>query len=199
MFTARRQGDRVGLMVFDTRTYKHWPLTDDLKIILRKAKLISKHVGGGTDFEGPEGPIQSAIEHFKDYGKAKTKVLIFVTDGEAPIDDERMEELVSQMKEIGGKIYVLGVGEDWTDPNSSSASQTEPLKKLVSRLGGKCFAVGDAKQMQEALLVVDELEKSRISTEHSTTFRDAYQYFAAAAVVSLALLSLSVLVTREVI
>jgi hypothetical protein len=170
-------------------------MTDDLKIIMRKADLISKHVGGGTDFEGPNGPIQAAIDHFKEYGQAKTKVLIMVTDGDAPIGDQRMEELTAQMKALGGKIYVLGVGEDWT---TEGRTAIEPIKKLVANLGGKCFAVGDAKQMTEALQVVDSLEKSQIAIEHTTTFRDAYQYFAAAAVISILLLAASVLITREV-
>lgn len=60
LFVAKRQGDRVGLMVFDDATYKHWPLTDDLKIIIRKSELISKTVGGGTNFEGPTEKIGRA-------------------------------------------------------------------------------------------------------------------------------------------
>jgi Ca-activated chloride channel family protein len=206
-FVARRKGDRVGLMVFDDATYKHWPMTDDLKIIVRKSDLISRYIGGGTNFEGPTetdkrwGPLQSAIQHFQEYGQARTKVLIFVTDGEAPISDKRMEEIIKQMKALGGKVYVLGVGEDWTNQgqNSFQSAQLEPIKKLVAALGGKCFAVGDAKEMQEALTVVDQLEKSQIVLERTTTFQDAYQYFAAASVISLLLLALAVLVTREVV
>lgn len=198
VFVPRRQGDRVGLTVFDDNTYRHWPMTDHLKIIIRKSKLLSKGSGGGTNFEGPTGPIQTAIEHFKVWGKAKTKVLILVTDGEAPISDQRMEELTAQMKALGGKIYVLGIGDDWTNPSSYAASQTEPIKKLVAALGGKCFAVGDAKQMAEALAVVDQLEKSQVVLERSTTFQDAYQYFAAASFISLVLVALAVFVTREV-
>lgn len=204
-FVAKRQGDRVGLMVFDDATYKHWPMTDDLKIILRKADLIGQATGGGTNFQGPTehdkrfGPIQAAIEHFKEYGKAKTKVLILVTDGEAPISDQRMQELIAQMKEVGGKIYVLGIGEDWTNPSSFSAGQTEPIRKLVAALGGKCFAVGDAKQMAEAVSFVDQLEKSQVVIQRKTDYPDAYQYFAAASVISLLLLAASVLITREIV
>ena len=195
VFVAKRQGDRVGLTVFDDKTYRHYPMTTKLSIIIRKAELISKDTGGGTNFESPTGPIATTIQHFQQFGQAKTKVLILVTDGEAPISDERMDELEKQMKAVGGKIYVLGIGEDWT--NASPSSQTEPIKKLVARLGGKCFAVGDAKQMAEALAVVDQLEKSQVVQTTSTTFQDAYQYFAAASVISLLLLACAVLVTRE--
>lgn len=199
LFVSKRAGDRVGLTVFDDKTYRHYPMTDDLKIIIRKAELISKNTGGGTNFEGPTGPIATAIEHFRTWGKAKTKVLILVTDGEAPISDERMAELVKDMKSVGGKIYVLGIGEDWTNPSEFTNSQTEPLRKIVAALGGKCFAVGDAKQMQEALSVVDQLEKSQVVLERSTVYQDAYQYFAAASVLSLLLLAAAVLVTRELV
>lgn len=196
-FVSKRAGDRVGLTIFDDKTYRHYPLTSNLKIIIRKSELISKETSGGTNFEGPAGPLQSAINHFEQFGKAKTKVLILVTDGEAPISDQRMEELVAGMKAVGGKVYVLGIGEDWTNENSFSHSQTEPIKKLVERLGGKCFAVGDAKQMAEALTFIDGLEKSKVEEHTSTSFDDAYQYFAAASVLSLVLLACAVLVTRE--
>lgn len=203
LFVPKRTGDRVGLMVFDDATYKHWPMTDDLKIIMRKSELIGQTVGGGTNLQGPTqtdrrwGPIQAAIDHFKEYGKAKSKVLILVTDGEAPISEQRMQELIAQMKEVGGKIYVLGIGESWTNNSGFAGSQTEPLRKLVEALGGKCFAVSDAQQMAEALVVVDQLEKSQVVLERKTDHKDAYQYFAAASVISLLLLSLSVLITRE--
>ena len=53
--------------------------------------------------------------------------------------------------------------------------------------------------MAEALSVADQLEKSQVVLERSTVYQDAYQYFAAASVLSLLLLAASVLVTRELV
>lgn len=203
-FVPSRKGDRVGLFLFDDQTYYAWPMTDDLRIVLRHAMRLHKYNGGGTNFEGPTesdprvGPIHAAGEHFKDYGKARTKVLILVTDGEAPISDKRMEELTAMMEALGGKVYVLGIGSSWTQPGSPAGSMTAPIKALVERNKGKWFAVGDSKQMQEAMQAVDQLEKSQIQIEQLTTYRPIYHYFILAAIVQLVLFLGSVYLTREV-
>lgn len=202
-FIEKRKGDRVGLFMFDDEVYYHWPLTDDLKIVMRKADLINRRTGGGTNFEGPTpndprlGPIQAAIEHFKAYGQAKTKVLIIVSDGEAPISDQRFEELTTQMRELNMRIYVLGIGDSWTKPGGLS-SMTEPLRKLVSENGGQCFGAADATQMQAAFDAINQLELSKVQFEDKTSFRDVYDVFLLVSLGFLALFLGSVFVTREV-
>jgi Ca-activated chloride channel homolog len=196
-FVARRQGDRVGLAVFDDNTYLHWPLTDDLNVILKKADLIPAYAGGGTNFETVTGPIQVAIDHWQEYGQASTKVLIMISDGEAPISEERMTELARQMKEQGGKIYFLGVGDTWTDPAKAESSQVQAIKKLIAELNGKIFAVADPKQMIDAVSEIDTLEKSVVKVEVTTTFRDVSRYFGLAACLFLFLFIAGVALTRE--
>ena len=200
-FVPKREGDRVGLFIFDDATYMHWPLTDDLKVIMTKIGLIDKFTGGGTNFEGPTasdkrvGPIQAALNHWKEYGKAGTKVLILVTDGEAPISYERMEDFIRDYKAIGGKVYVLGIGPDWTKEGNPPG--LEPIKKLVKETGGKAFAAGDIKQLEEAVASIDKLEKSTVKLETNTTYRDIYEKFAALAAILLVLFFCSIVVTRE--
>ena len=196
-FVERRQGDRVGLAVFDDNTYMHWPMTDNLQTILKKADLIAAYAGGGTNFESPTGPIQTAINHWREYGKAKSKVLIMVSDGEAPIGDERMIELTNQMKELGGKIYLIGVGETWTDPAKAEETQVQAIKKLVAGLNGRIFAAADKQQMLDAVSTIDALEKSQVEIEVTTTYRDVSRYFALAACLFLLLFLASVALTGE--
>lgn len=197
-FVSHRQGDRVGLAIFDDNTYMHWPMTDDLRIILQKIQLIGgSTVGGGTNFEGPTGPIQSVIDHWKEYGKADTKVLILISDGDAPLSAERIAELTAEMRALGGKLYLLGVGETWTDPEKSSAERLQPLKQLVAGLGGQIFAVADEQQMLEAVATIDKLEKSTVHTELAETFQDVSFYFGLAACLFFSLFIVSVAFTRE--
>jgi len=196
-FAARRQGDRIGLAVFDDNTYLHWPLTDDLNVIIKKADLIPQYAGGGTNFETETGPIQVAIDHWKEYGKARSKVLILISDGEAPIGDERMTALVEQMKEQNAKIYLLGVGETWTDGAKSLSVNVQAIKKFVAALDGKVFAVDAPEQMIEAVTELDQLEKSVIKVETSTTFRNVSHYFGLSACLFLFLFIASVALTRE--
>ena len=196
-FVQRRQGDRIGLIEFDDETYYNWPLTDDLKIITRKAKLLNRYVGGGTNFQGPTdnspkmGPLQAALDHFRDYGKAKTKVLIMVTDGEDSISPERFEQLAAAMEAAGIRLYVLGVGDGWTSGN------TPDLQKFAERLNGQVFRVGDAGALQAAFDKINQLETSTVQLERTVTYRDVYQLFVGASVILMLLFLGSVLVTRE--
>lgn len=196
-FVSKRAGDRIGLAVFDDKTYMHWPLSDDLSIIVQKASLIPLYASGGTNFESPTGPIVAAINHFRDYGKAKTKVLIMVSDGEAPIAEERMSELAEQMRSVGGKIYLLGVGENWTDPAKADSEQTQAIKKFIASLGGEIFAVADGRQMLSAVEKIDSLEKSVVQVELTTTYRDISRYFGFASSLFLFFFIVSIALTRE--
>lgn len=196
-FVARRQGDRIGLSVFDDNTYMHWPMTENLKVILKKADLLAQYSGGGTNFESPTGPIQMAINHWKEYGKAKTKVLIMVSDGEAPIGDERMSELTREMRALNGKIYLIGIGETWTDPAKADDSQVQAIRKLVADLNGRIFAAADEQQMLDAVATIDALEKSNVKVEVVTTYRDVSIYFALASCLFLSLFFVSVALTGE--
>ncbi len=183
MFVARRQGDRVALFEFDTDTYYCWPLTDDLKIIQDKANLLNQTQGGGTNFEGPSqdnpgmGPLQAAINHFKKYGKARTKVLIMVTDGEDNISAQRMDELQAQMQAQGIRLYVLGVGDSWT------SGQQVDLRTFTERMGGIVIPVGDAAQMRAGMDKIDQLEKSTVTLEKQTSYTDIFYLFLGLSVV----------------
>jgi len=196
-FVERRKGDRIALAVFDDNTYLHWPMTDNLQVILKKADLISSYAGGGTNFESPTGPIQTAIDHWKDYGKAKTKVLIMVTDGEAPISDERMAALSKQMKELGGKIYMIGIGETWSDPAKADNDQVKAIKKLVVELNGVIISAADKEQMLDAIGTIDAMEKSSVKVEVINTYQDISFYFGVFTLFFLMLFLLCVSLTGE--
>jgi Ca-activated chloride channel homolog len=196
-FVKTREGDRIALFIFDDNTYYHWPLSDDLRIILRKAGLLSKNSGGGTNFEGPTGPIQSAINHLRDYGQAKTKVLIMVSDGESNISPQRFNELSAMMEAQGIKIYLLGVGESWTGSGGSSSSMTADLRRFVEKHNGKVFAVGSAEEMNAAFAAINQLEVSKVELEQSTEYKDIFQYFAWASALLLVGFLASLTITRE--
>jgi Ca-activated chloride channel family protein len=197
-FVEARKDDRIAVLVFDDQSYFYWPLSDDHKIVQRKAQLINSYTGGGTNFEGPSetnkgiGPFQACIDHFREYGKAKSKVIVLVTDGEDNISDKRQREIAAQLEEVGVKLYVLGVGEGWTN-----GASTPVLGQFADKVGGKVYRVGDQGAMQQSFADINALEKSAISIEKNTSYLDVFQYFLMAALVLLALFLGSVVVTRE--
>ncbi len=178
-FVKQRAGDRVCLMYFDDDSYYSWPLTSDLNTILKRNKRTSGYSGGGTNFEGPtendpkSGPIQAALNHFKEFGQAKTKIIIVVSDGESNISEKRYSELFTQMKNGGVKLYVLGIAEGWVN----ASSMTKDLRRLAEESGGAVMVVGNAADMRKGVEQINALEKSRVEIEKTTSYKDVYQIF----------------------
>jgi len=195
LFVQQRQGDRVGLLLFDTSVYYAWPLTSDIQMIIKKAPLATTS-GGGTNFDGPSpsntdtGAIQGSINAFRQMSKANTKVLILITDGEDAINDQRFQELAAQIKDLGIHVYVLGVGEGWVNG-------TPDLQKFVESVGGKVMVVGNTQQMQDGMNAINQLEKSKITVEKTQSNRDIYHWFLYAAIAAFLLYFLTALIVRE--
>jgi Mg-chelatase subunit ChlD len=183
-FIPTREGDRICYLQFDDEAYFSWPLTTDLDLITRRNSHLMINSDGGTNFDGPDeagftktGPIQAAIEHFKELGEAKTRVLIMVTDGEASIKPERKQQLLALLKENNIRVYVLGIAEGWVI-NSKSV---DDLKQLAIDSGGKVLPVVDDVAMAAGFDEINRLEKTQVSVEQQTTYRDIYEYFVLAA------------------
>ncbi len=200
-FVKERQGDRVALIAFDDQAYYCWPLTTDLDIIAQKARLLGKRQGGGTNFDGPSdtapqiGAFQAAINHFRDMGQARTKVIIFVSDGDAGISEKRHRALVEQMSQPGQtiRIYAFVIGEK----SAITSPQTESLRKLVAEVGGEIIAAGDASAMRAGFDRINQLEKSKIELEKSVSYRDITFLFLTAGLTLLGLFLASAAVLRE--
>lgn len=189
---ASKQGDRIGIMAFDTEPHWSWPLTDDLKMIYRKGVFIDQGLGGGTNFGNINpGPIDAACEHFDERGKAATKVLILVTDGEDSISYFAMSRLVSALKDRDVHFYVIGVGE-------TLARNDVDIIQLAQTLGGRVFRVENAADLAKCFDSISEMERSAIKVESRIGYHDVFFYFALAALVfiSLAVLSDAFIVSR---
>jgi Mg-chelatase subunit ChlD len=169
------QSDRIAIMTFDIYQYWFWPLTDDLKIIYRNAKFISRIVGDGTNFGSIDpGPIDAAMAQFDEMGKARSKVIIMVTDGEDEIPDAAMKRLIDKMTSHDVHFYVVGVGE-------TLATQTVDIMRLADAVHGHVFRVEQAGDMQQVFQQIDALERSSIKVASTEKRDERFIYFAYAA------------------
>lgn len=187
--SSRPEGDRAALFTFDDDVYWAWPLGADLKVVSRKTEELStSKQGGGTNFEGPtqnnprQGAFQATINHLEKLGKAKTRVLIFISDGDAGISPERQQALVEQMKQQNQEIHIFALvcGAKTQLENAN----TQSLRKLVDAVnpkdwrdskGEKVDAVlwaGDGEAMKGAFARINELEKSAVELEPIEGFKD---------------------------
>jgi len=169
-----KAGDRVGLFVFDTEQYWHWPLTHDLKMIYRKVHFADEGLGGGTNFGSyPPGPIDAAVEHLDDMGRANSRVLIMVTDCEDSVYGDtfnRLEELAARYRL---KLYVVVVGSSQADPD---------IIRLAEATGGKGFRADNPQDLKDCFQTIDKMEQSTVTVETSENREELFFYFAWAAI-----------------
>ncbi len=178
---SRPEGDRAALFTFDDEAYWAWPLGKDVNIVLRKVSELSKKSGGGTNFDGPsggnrqKGAFQATLEQFDSLGQSKTQVIIFISDGDAGISEERHQYFVEQMKKEGKNVHIFALVCGAQTQLTNSATQS--LRRLVEEVNPKEWKdskgepvdaviwAGNGEAMKKAFAKINELEKSTIELE----------------------------------
>ncbi|MFB6306055.1 MAG: VWA domain-containing protein [Flavobacteriales bacterium] len=178
-FIDNRPHDRIGLVVYEGESFTQCPLTTDhrvLKNLLRK--IESGNLKSGTAIGMG---IATAINRLKD-SKAKSKVIILLTDGVNNRGKIAPKTAAKIAKEYGIRVYAIGVGSKGKArspvsvyPNGNYKFRKvkveideKSLKHIAELTGGKYFRATDKKKLNSIYNEIDRLEKSEIDvTKHS--------------------------------
>lgn len=176
-FITKRHDDRIGLVIFGSEAFLQCPLTLDHGVLLgflNKVNFIpelSQRTAIGMG-------VSTALLALKK-SKAKSRVIILVTDGAnnaGEIDPATAAELA---KAQGVKVYAIGIGKPGVhqvmvtmqDPNFGPRKQAimvemleEPLQSLSATTGGTYYNAQNTGKFAETLRQIDKLEKSEITT-----------------------------------
>lgn len=108
-FIERRQGDRIGLVLFGKRAYVQTPLTFDRKTV--RYMLNEAEIGlAGKETAIGDG-IGLAVKRLRDRPEG-SRVLILLTDGANTAGEITPLKAAELAKTVGLKIYTIGVGAD---------------------------------------------------------------------------------------
>ncbi len=195
-FIRKREIDRIGLVVFGDEAFTQAPLTLDKGLLLG---LVEKMQIGMV---GDRTAIGSALaiggKRLKDL-KAKTKILILLTDGRHNAGDLTPEQAAEAVHALGVKIYTIGVGGRGPAPfKVDSLLGTRivrrkvdldegTLKKVADLGGGKYFRATDTEGLAEIYDIIDRAEKTEIKVKEFFHFRELYFYFLIPALILLGL------------
>ena len=194
-FIKNRISDRIGLVEYAGESYTKTPLTSDKSIILRSLKEIKYNniIEGGTAIGMG---LATSVNRIKD-SKAKSKVIILLTDGvnnAGFIDPVTAAELA---KEFQIKIYSIGlgtnglalspVGIDARGKLNYANVQVEIDEKLLTQIaemtGGKYFRAIDNNSLKEIYSDIDELEKTEIEEFKYYSIDEKFRYFLLPAII----------------
>lgn len=195
-FIKKREMDRIGLVVFGEEAFTQSPLTLDKGLLLN---LVGRmEIGMAGDRTAIGSAIAIGAKRLKDL-KAKSKILILLTDGRNNAGSITPEEAAEAARALGVKIYTIGVGGKGPAPfrvntvfgprlvHQQVDLDEETLTKIASTGGGKYFRAADSEQLSEIYDIIDRQEKTEIKVKEFFHFRELYPYFLIPALVLLGL------------
>lgn len=166
-FIARREGDRIGLILFGERAYLQVPLTLDRETV--NVLLMESFIGLAGEKTAIGDAITLAVKRIHEQdGKAEEQVLILLTDGAntaGAIEPLKAAELARQ---IGLRIHTIGIGaEHMVVPsitgtlrrvNPSADLDEGTLMAIAEMTGGRYFRARDTAALQEIYRLLDRME-----------------------------------------
>ena len=179
-FIAKRQGDRVGLILFGDNAQVQTPLTYDLETVqhfLRES--IVGLIGRSTAIGDAIGlAVKRLLQR-----PADSRVFVLLTDGAntagavAPIDAAR----IAADNDV--RIHTIGVGAEQVTVrgvfgprvvNPSRSLDEETLTEIAELTGGRYFRARNTREMQEIYEEINRLEPSEIDGTQQRPLTELY-------------------------
>lgn len=186
-FIMGRPNDRIGLVEYAGESYTRTPITSDKAIVLSSLDDIQYNsiIEGGTAIGMG---LATSVNRLKD-SKAKSKVIILMTDGvnnAGFIEPTTASELAV---EFGIKVYTIGLGTNGTAlspvqqrPDGSFQYGNVPveideglLKEIAKKTGGLYFRATDNEKLEDIYEEINKLEKTDVEEFKYTNYEEKYR------------------------
>lgn len=193
-FIKQRQSDRIGVVIFAGEAFTLVPPTLDYQLVLDRVSQIttaaSAHIKDGTAIGVG---MASGAARLKD-SQAKSRVMIFMTDGEnnsGTIDPETGLEIA---KGYGIKIYTIGIGKSGPtrlpvytqdmfgnkrksyQPFESTVND-ELLTQMAQVTGGRYFRANKEDSLSGVFSEINKLETTKIEDNKYVHYEEYFQTF----------------------
>ena len=168
-FLSRRQGDRVGMIVFGTGAFVQIPFTQDLDVCRELLDQTAVRMAGPKTAFGDA--IGLSITLFQ-RSQLEDKVLIALTDGNDTGSKVPPREAAKIAADNEIVIHTIGVG----DPTTAGEEKLdeEALADVADETGGRYFFAGDRDQLKQIYAELDKLDQRTIETVSHQPKRDYY-------------------------
>jgi Ca-activated chloride channel family protein len=184
-FITRREGDRIGLLVFGDAPHLQAPFTLDHGLC--RELLAETRVG----MAGPRTMIGDAIGlaiKLLDAGKARQKVAVLLTDGNDTGSRVPPAKAAEIARSRGITIHTVGIGDPAT--KGSDLVDTGTLQGIAGETGGRFFLALGRTDLDGIYRKLDEIEKTDVETSSYRPRRPLFQWPLGAAFLLVAVLYL---------
>ena len=185
-FIMKREGDRIGMVVFGSQAFTQLPLTRDYNTI----SFVLDHLKIGA--AGPSTAIGDALgiafKRLLDI-ESKSNIIILLTDGRSNSGKLSPKEATDIAATGGVKVYTIGVGSRGKAPflvNDPLLGQRyiyqqvdmdyDALKEIAQKTGGMFFAAENIKELEQIYESIDRLEKTKVEVDAWAEYNELYPW-----------------------
>ncbi len=186
-FIKGRNSDRIGIIAFAARAYTVCPLTLDYGWLMENLSRV--RTGMIEDGTAIGSGLASALNRLKD-SKAKSKVVILLTDGRNNTGDISPSTAAEAAKALKIKVYTIGAGTKGLAPypvkdffgNTGYQSieidiDEDTLKDVAAKTRGRYFRATDTESLREIYKEIDRMEKTGIEEKGYLEYNELFPYF----------------------
>jgi len=212
-FISGRPNDNIGLSIFAGEAFTQCPMTTDHSSLLSLLNNVRTDIAARGLIEDGTAigmGLANAVGRLKD-SKAKSKVVILLTDGSNNMGDISPMTAAEIAKSLGIRVYTVGVGTNKVAPYPMTVAggvqyvnipveiDTKTLAEIAQATEGDFYRATNTRELHKIYQEIDKLEKTKLNVKHYSKRYEAYQPFAVVAVLALLLeLLLRITIFRKV-
>ncbi len=191
-FIARRQGDRIGLILFADKPYVQTPLTFDRKTV--RQLLDEAVVGLAGERTAIGDAIGLGVKHLRTNAASRqSAVMLLLTDGSnnsGVLMPEQAATLAAQ-EEI--RIHTIGIGAEQMEVGGLFSRTVDPsadmdevaLRNIAKKTGGSYFRARNTRELDNIYTRIDALEPVDSDARYYRPIAELYPWPLAAALLLL--------------
>jgi Ca-activated chloride channel family protein len=184
-FIKKRENDRMGLVVFGEEAFIQCPITWNHGLLLDFLKEVQ--IGMAGDATAIGSAIGVSVNRMKDL-KAKSKILILLTDGRSNAGRIAPQKAAELAKTFGIKIYPIGVGTRGKAPflvNDIFGSHyvyqevdidEEGMQEIARLTEGHYYRATDTEKLQEIYAEIDKQETTEVTVKQYTEYEEIFHW-----------------------
>ncbi len=200
-FINGRPNDNIGLTVFAGQSFTQSPLTVDHAVLLNLFNSVDCSMATNGIIEDGTAiglGIANAVSRLKE-SKAKSKVVILLTDGSNNRGDISPLTAAEIAKTYGIRVYTIGVGTNGTAPYPHQGFggkqyiqvpveiDENTLQQIAKTADGQYYRATSNSKLREVYEEIDKLERTKLNVKDFSRKSEEYMPFALWAMVCLIL------------
>lgn len=200
-FISGRPDDNIGLTIFAGESFTQCPMTTDHGSLLNLLQGVRTDIAAQgiiNDGTAIGMGLANAVARLKD-AKAKSKVIILLTDGSNNMGDISPMTAAQIAQSFGIRVYTIAVGTNKVAPypvpvaggvqyvNMPVELDTKTLAEISSTTNASSYRATNNRELSQIYKDIDKLEKTKMDVKKFSKRYEAYQPFALAAVLVLLL------------